>query len=162
MTLSICGKGAAAAALLVLSACADFVPSFTVSSGVCVVDQVLAPGESCRVPGAGVFRLRDDGCVDEYPSYTGSDGRTAMEYRISEGLDGTVTRVECMAQYVEIDGFRASEIEGSAKIDLMSEFSLFDFDNPDEFDKALAEARARNETLPDFPSWTIESVPGAP
>lgn len=86
----------------------------------CAVGLVLKPGESCDLPGGETFSIRDDGCVGEQPGVVLNQGGFSISFgnRSSytswdKGPDGekrNVEKVTCVRGWMEIGGFRASEI----------------------------------------------------
>ena len=89
--------------------------------GVCSVGQELAPGQSCEVPDAGTFSVREDGCAGEVPAVRVDAASKSVSMQISSGSLSFVDGKICTKGYVESHGFRASEIPetSSWRIDSM-------------------------------------------
>ena len=89
--------------------------------GVCSVGQELAPGQSCEVPDAGTFSVREDGCAGEVPVIRVDAASNSISMKVSSGSLTFVDGKMCTKGYVESHGFRASEIPetSSWRIDSM-------------------------------------------
>ncbi len=104
----------------------------------CRVGLVLGPGESCHVPDGARFGVRDDGCVGErlgvlflsipllgdVPVSAGGNsvsysvGRSETRTTWDKGPDGERTNertVTCVSGHIEIDGFRATEVQAAGR-----------------------------------------------
>lgn len=137
----------------------------------CRVGQELGPGESCDVPGAGTFSVRADGCAGELPVSDGDDVSMGnMRLSVSTRTDGTRESTTCIAGYVEVGGFRASEVSTPPEVhdqDAIPGPSEPDSGDSDTRDPFGREFEQRLESLfsdmdPDqleLASWRIDAIP---
>ncbi len=86
----------------------------------CRVGLILQPGESCQLTDGERFGVREDGCVAERPASvtssgkisfsTGSTSRRTTWKKGPKGEKTDVKTVNCIKGYIEINGFRATEV----------------------------------------------------
>ena len=89
--------------------------------GICSVGQELAPSQSCEVPDAGSFSVREDGCAGDVPVVRVDAESDSISLSFSSGSLTFSNGQICIRGYVESNGFRASEIPDTSnwRIDSM-------------------------------------------